>query len=505
MRAKTISMVSLLILSQLVAMMLGGAVGDHPREIELVDEVLTYETLVLIPPGEDFFVAFDPSRGELIPKDIPPLEAPCLEAIELVPEWMRMNLTHKFRLLSGLDRIAMANLILNSPNESYRDEIGFVIAHSTPETLTDDDFFPQIITHNAQLIYEHEKLLDYVRIMEKDDHTTLSYRQSDDSWVELSRDDYYWFVVHPKLGDELPTYIDPNYDYTSDPPFDRNHGVAPPTGKYWREWFFEYNKTGKPLLLDQLRGMNTTLDAIRAINGCIGASMVFTSDNERPVQPVRIYVKGQGRCGEYQDMRSAAARAALIPVIATSNPAEDHVWNEFWDLGWHHWDGMIDNPHAYEKGWGKTLSSVWNSRGDGYAWSVTSRYSETAVFDIIVDDSSFMPVDGAEVSVYTENFYQPEIRSETFGSVTDSNGRVSIELGDLRNYWGRADTSDLGSDPTNPISQHEMAMNTTAMGLLVAIPCMIAFTQLSNKQAALTEDLDEATVKMLNFMEKRMG
>jgi biopolymer transport protein ExbB/TolQ len=47
------------------------------------------------------------------------------------------------------------------------------------------------------------------------------------------------------------------------------------------------------------------------------------------------------------------------------------------------------------------------------------------------------------------------------------------------------------------------AMNTTAMGLLVAIPCMIAFTQLSNVQAGLTEDTDEATVKVLNFLEKR--
>lgn len=47
------------------------------------------------------------------------------------------------------------------------------------------------------------------------------------------------------------------------------------------------------------------------------------------------------------------------------------------------------------------------------------------------------------------------------------------------------------------------AMNTTAMGLLIAIPCMIAFTQLSNKQSSLTEDMDEATVKMLNYLEKR--
>jgi biopolymer transport protein ExbB/TolQ len=41
------------------------------------------------------------------------------------------------------------------------------------------------------------------------------------------------------------------------------------------------------------------------------------------------------------------------------------------------------------------------------------------------------------------------------------------------------------------------------MGLLVAIPCMVAFTQLSNIQSRLTEDMDEATVKVLNFLEKR--
>ncbi|MGA1819958.1 MAG: transglutaminase domain-containing protein, partial [Thermoplasmatota archaeon] len=462
MRAKSLWIVSLMVTVQLLFLMMPAEGGEYPREISLIDEVLSFESVVLVPPGEDFTVTFDPQSGQLLPKREPPLPGECMEALELVPEWMRLNLTHKFRLLPSGARITFANLIRNSPNSSYRDEIGFAIAHSTPETLTDGNFFPQLLTHNARLIYEYDEYLDYVEIVERDDFTTLSYRQSDGSWLELPRDDYYWFVVHPKLGDELPTYVDPDYNYTTDPPFDRNHGVAPPEGKFWREWFFEYNKTGKPLLLDRLKGMNTTLDAIKAINGWIGASMIFTSDNERPVQPVRIYVKGKGRCGEYQDMRSAAARAALIPVIATSNAAEDHVWNEFWDVTWHHWDGMIDNPRAYEKGWGKTLSSVWNSRGDGYSWSVTSTYSETATINALVRDLAGLPVDGAEIGIYTENFYQPEVRTETFGTATDSNGRVSIELGDLRNYWGRADTADLGSDPTNPLTQNEIAMNVSA-------------------------------------------
>jgi biopolymer transport protein ExbB len=65
-----------------------------------------------------------------------------------------------------------------------------------------------------------------------------------------------------------------------------------------------------------------------------------------------------------------------------------------------------------------------------------------------------------------------------------------------------AEGAEKATALANGIAQ---AMNTTAMGLIVAIPCMIAFTQLSNKQSSLTEDLDEATVKLLNFLEKKMA
>jgi len=439
-------------------------VDDVPNELSVTSTLLTFQADVLIPPGEDFALTFRPREMHFGPKEIPPLGDECDEALSLVPGWMRVNLTHKFRLLSSEDRTTFANLIINSPDVNYRDEIGFVIAHSTPQTLTDDNFFPELFTHNAELIYEHAQILDYVELVEKGDYTTLVYSKGFNRTIELSREDYYWFVVHPKLGDELPTYVDPDYDYTSEPPFDRDHGVAPPVGKFWRDWFFVHNKTGQPLLRDVLVGKNTTLDAIKAINGWISSSMIFTSDNERPTQPVRIYVKGQGRCGEYQDMRSAAARAALIPVIATSNTAEDHVWNEFWDGKWLHWDGTIDNPGMYENSWGKTISSVWNGRGDGYTWSVTSRYSDTATINAAVLDSNGLPVDGADIDIYTENFYQPDVRSVTYSAVTDSYGKVSMELGDDRNLWGTSDTTELGSDPINPLNQVEIAAPTSADG-----------------------------------------
>jgi len=48
------------------------------------------------------------------------------------------------------------------------------------------------------------------------------------------------------------------------------------------------------------------------------------------------------------------------------------------------------------------------------------------------------------------------------------------------------------------------AMNTTAFGLFVAIPCLIAFTKLTNIQAGLSGDLDASSVRFLNFLEQRM-
>lgn len=47
------------------------------------------------------------------------------------------------------------------------------------------------------------------------------------------------------------------------------------------------------------------------------------------------------------------------------------------------------------------------------------------------------------------------------------------------------------------------AMNTTAFGLLVAIPCMIAYSVLSNMQARIAADLDASSVKIMNFLQTK--
>ncbi|MBN2035531.1 MAG: MotA/TolQ/ExbB proton channel family protein [Chitinispirillaceae bacterium] len=45
-----------------------------------------------------------------------------------------------------------------------------------------------------------------------------------------------------------------------------------------------------------------------------------------------------------------------------------------------------------------------------------------------------------------------------------------------------------------------IAMNTTAMGLMVAVPCMVMFSVLSAKANAIIEEIDESSVRLLNFL-----
>jgi biopolymer transport protein ExbB len=47
------------------------------------------------------------------------------------------------------------------------------------------------------------------------------------------------------------------------------------------------------------------------------------------------------------------------------------------------------------------------------------------------------------------------------------------------------------------------AMNATAFGLLTAIPCMILYTMLYNKQSQITKDLDESVTRLLNYLRKK--
>ncbi|MGD9202375.1 MAG: MotA/TolQ/ExbB proton channel family protein [Chitinispirillia bacterium] len=47
------------------------------------------------------------------------------------------------------------------------------------------------------------------------------------------------------------------------------------------------------------------------------------------------------------------------------------------------------------------------------------------------------------------------------------------------------------------------AMNTTAFGLIVAVPCMVFYTALHNKENTLIQDVDESVVRVINYMKEK--
>jgi len=45
-----------------------------------------------------------------------------------------------------------------------------------------------------------------------------------------------------------------------------------------------------------------------------------------------------------------------------------------------------------------------------------------------------------------------------------------------------------------------IAMNTTSLGLIVAVPCMVVFSVFGAKANTLIEEIDESSVRLLNFL-----
>jgi len=347
---------------------------------------------------------------------------------------------------------------INSIEPKCVDELAFSIAHTAKEALMASH--PELYMENARDIYGNDVYLDYVRIVDYDDYSTTRYMINDSGSlkeVELPRDIYYWYIVHPKITDEIPDYIDPSV-----PSGSPGEGAAPPVGKFWRSYLFSNADTqyppdpptddngdgvpdycypkdsSPPLLRDILLGIKTLWDgvaygapggydnsghnnsrpfgwkdhAIEAVSNWVELTLPLnereSGDGERPIQPVRIATTHNGNCGELQDLTIAAARSALIPAGGANLLSEDHVWIEFYDRGWHQWDNywsdggsVIDNYMNYWYGWGERGGSgISKWRGDDYAFEVTEKYLPLSIqsnVTVTVKDSAGYPVDGARV------------------------------------------------------------------------------------------------------------
>jgi Transglutaminase-like superfamily len=399
---------------------------------------------------------------------VPPekLTESALEAIDYAPDWLREELADNLARMSSANQDVYADMILNPSDPRFTDEIAFCVAEVAAEILEDTDFIPDLLEENVFYVYEHDQYLDYVRLVDTgqpgvdDDYYTTTYYNVEESGVtteyELDREIYYWFIVHPKIEDEMVDYIDPD---------SQDQHADPPVGVFWRDWLFTYTEEipetddNYPILRDQFAGVDVLWKSQGGIdNGAVGIvtqwvldTLDFTSGAERPHQPVRIYKLHVGRCGEHQDYSSAACRACLIPCLNTEAVGEDHVWNEFWDRRWIHWEPVnvyVDAPLTYENGWGKKFSGVLNVRGDGLTWDVIDRYSEGyCTLNVLIEDANHDPIDGAKLNVKRGGWVSA-------WGFAGSDGLTSVMYGDEVACNVRAIT-DIGNFPADGF--HELS------------------------------------------------
>ena len=395
-----------------------------------------------------------------------------LELLELAPRWMMRDLTESLSGLSGDFADMWAQTVLGMEDRRLVDEVAFVVAHMAYRDLIQVE--PQLLVDNAASIYAAGEVLPYATVIDEgepgvdEDYYTTVELELPDGPVTVERDVYYWYIVHPRLEDERPMYIDP----------ESGGEALPPTGVFWRDFLLNYaddgcpGKAECPLLADMLAEETTAWNylndaqdngAIGAITRWVNVSMDFDSGSFRPIQPVSIYLLHMGRCGEHADLTSAAGRAALIPTVNVAAYADDHTWNEFYDGAWHEWEPVNDYVDEFEHydnwgGGGAGLHAVYASRGDGYITPRTADYTETCTMEVTVTDEAGNPVEGACVTnaglIYGRY-------NENYQGFTGPDGTLTFQLGDEGQFPYMAVTSPVGDYPDG---DPERVVNGTQTG-----------------------------------------
>ncbi|RLE37537.1 hypothetical protein DRJ17_06365 [Candidatus Woesearchaeota archaeon] len=415
-----------------------------------------------IPPGDRYVIRLNlPGRcvEEVLPEN--DLTDYCMEAVARAPRWVRADLINNLNRITGEfgDEFREWNAAsILEAEDPYVDEIAFAIAHISPNLLGDLAVPPELIVENVETIYAADEYLDYVRIVDHgevgdDDYwTTLEYniKTADDDTIQVEIDPeiYYWYVVHPRVTEEVPQFINPA----------TGRSAQPPRGVFWRDFLLNHPDEGYPSLREVLEDCGVMWSnlfndgspdngAVGIITNWIQTVLDFDCREERPNQPVRIYRLHMGRCGEHSDLVAAAARSALIPCICNMTFCNDHTWNEFWDGHWISWEPVntfVGDSLHYENGWDWVFPAVWDWRSDGFVWTVTERYSEGVADLNVLITSRGHPVDGAKIMLASENNgggFSPA----TWG-YTNAEGRVSFKVGDDRTIYIRVE-SEVGSFP----------------------------------------------------------
>jgi len=414
-------------------------------------------------------------------------------AVQKAPKWIRNELERTLSQLYQNRQIELANIINNS-NDPYIDEIAYAIAYSSTVYLNGPYCYPQLFIDNAQDIYSHDTHLNYVEVVDygtsdtdEDYYSTLKYYKIDADnnkiQIEVPKEIYYEYVVHPKITDEIPAYIDAQaVEYGSNNSHTLNI-TGPETGKFWRDYLFNHTEeridvsgTYYPVLKESMSQCEVLWDetnikssAVKEITNWINDVMDFTSGAERPHQPIRIYSLHIGRCGEHEDLAAAVARACIIPCRGIEAYSSDHVWNEFWDEQWWQWEPVNNSYkdfYCYSKGWKKKFGSIFARESPGAVVSVTDSYCEnTSQLTIYALDANNKPIDGALVQIAAQgtiknpNPQEPDpIIYDTYGT-TDNEGKCIFAVDSNVNYFARVDCS-IGSSPSASNSVIPLMQNT---------------------------------------------
>ncbi|MBW2278859.1 MAG: hypothetical protein JRF63_15305, partial [Deltaproteobacteria bacterium] len=158
------------------------------------------------------------SANELTPSAV--------DAIALVPAWLAPDLAETLRRAEPDSQDELAGLILGLVDPELIDEVGYTVARLAPEDVASADL--SLVTRNAEMIYEVAPELAYVEIVEvgqgDERYTTVRYRllvDDSEQWWELSRDDYYSWIVHPQRDNGALGLVDPTTGVDADPPAGR--------------------------------------------------------------------------------------------------------------------------------------------------------------------------------------------------------------------------------------------------------------------------------------------
>ncbi|MCD4708939.1 MAG: VCBS repeat-containing protein [Candidatus Sabulitectum sp.] len=419
-----------------------------------------------------------------------------------------------FRSPSGRREVIEFSRAIIDAEPIYRDEIAYCIAHTPVDVLRamlkngDSDLF----TVNASAIYEMAEKLDYVSLRDCEDGTVCSLKTAEDGWTEVSRENYYRFVVHPRILFETPARIDAEYWNTSGDTesssyrewlnyeSDSLYGVSP-DHVFWREFIPSDTLSGRTLE-DRITDAGTFEEAVIRLCNFQSHSQpeglmsfgYMTND----LQPMIIYRKAYGSCGEQSILQTALCRTFFIPAYVVGCRGEDHQWSHYLDPGsgrWNHWDinyGISGIGNLWVSGEGvnharKNISTISAFGPDGEVWPVTgsvlvppgsgymdsdSGYTHTAQVEISVADPNGVPVDGAMVMIrshwknansVSEFNYTDETGKCTFFPGWEPNGGYTVDI-----------VSPFGSAGSTNISFTE----EKSYRISYTVPCIIPSEQI---------------------------